>query len=151
MRQLSVCLILLVANGSPARNQASPASHPRAIETALDRYVAAPDSHFRFKAIADLPTGGATATLLDMTSQFRIDTIGAAYTSSPLTPVGQNTWVAGVPPPAAGWTAAFVELTFDTGGSVPLKLTTAVRVLPDTLPFPAPISKRHAPVTAPRP
>jgi hypothetical protein len=53
-----------------------------------------------------------------------------------------------VRPPGRGWTAAFVELTFDVGGSVPLKLTTAVRVVPDTLPFPAPASRRHVPVTA---
>jgi PhoPQ-activated pathogenicity-related protein len=81
---------------------------------------------------------------------FRIDTIGAAYKSSPLRPVEPNTWVARLAPPATGWTAAFVELTFDTRGSVPLKLTTAVRVLPDTLPFPAPVPKRHEPVTAPQ-
>ena len=37
--------------------------------------------------------------------------------------------------PESGWTAFFVELTYDTGSNLPLKLTTAVRVLPDTLPF----------------
>jgi PhoPQ-activated pathogenicity-related protein len=79
---------------------------------------------------------------------FRIDTVGAAYTASALRAVGPNTWVARVRPPGRGWTAAFVELTFDVGGSVPLKLTTAVRVVPDTLPFPAPASRRHVPVTA---
>jgi hypothetical protein len=34
-----------------------------------------------------------------------------------------------------GWTASFVELTFDVGAAFPLKLTTAVRVLPETLPY----------------
>jgi PhoPQ-activated pathogenicity-related protein len=81
---------------------------------------------------------------------FRIDMLGAAYKSSVLRPAGPNTWVAQVSPPARGWTAAFVELTFESG-SVPLKLTTAVRVLPDTLPFAAPVPKRHGPVTAPQP
>ena len=33
-----------------------------------------------------------------------------------------------------GWTAAFVEVTYDTGGAFPFKVSTAVRVLPDTLP-----------------
>ena len=74
-----------------------------------------------------------------------------AYAASVLTPVGPNTWLAHLSPPIQGWTAAFVELTFDTGGRVPLKLTTAVRVLPDTLPFPAPVSQRHVPVNAPHP
>ncbi len=82
---------------------------------------------------------------------FRIDVLGPAYAASVLTPVGPNTWLARLSPPTQGWTAAFVELTFDTGGRVPLKLTTAVRVLPDTLPFPAPVSKRHVPVNAPHP
>src|SRR6476620_9227761 len=39
-------------------------------QTALDRYVAAPDSNFTWKAVRDLPAGeGMTATLLEMTSQ----------------------------------------------------------------------------------
>jgi len=69
---------------------------------------------------------------------FRHDAIGPAYSSTALTPSGANTWIARVPKPARGWTAFFVELTFPTGGRYPLKLTTAVRVLPDTLPFAAP-------------
>jgi hypothetical protein len=40
--------------------------------------------------------------------------------------------------PATGWTAFFVELKYPTGGKYPLKLTTAVRVVPDTLPHAAP-------------
>jgi len=74
---------------------------------------------------------------------FRLDVIGPAYASSALTPSGPNTWIARVPPPAKGWTAFFVELTYPTGGRYPLKLTTAVRVVPDTLPYPAYVSKRR--------
>jgi len=74
---------------------------------------------------------------------FRLDAIGPAYASSALTPSGPNTWVARVPAPPKGWTAFFVELTYPTGGRYPLKLTTAVRVLPDTLPFPAYTPKRR--------
>jgi hypothetical protein len=33
-----------------------------------------------------------------------------------------------------GWTAFFIELTYKTGGKYPLKLTTPVRVVPETLP-----------------
>src|SRR5688572_23249610 len=69
---------------------------------------------------------------------FRHDTSGAAYSSSPLKPSGPNTWVASVPPPAAGWTAFFVEMTFASGGKYPHKVTSGVRVVPDTLPYPAP-------------
>jgi PhoPQ-activated pathogenicity-related protein len=73
---------------------------------------------------------------------FRLETIGAAYRSTALTPSGPNTWIARAATPAKGWTAFFVELTFASGGRYPLKFTTAVRVIPDTLPFPAPVSKR---------
>ena len=66
---------------------------------------------------------------------FRKDA-GVAYESTPLTPSGPNTWVARVARPAKGWTAFFVELSFPTGSRYPFKQTTAVRVLPDTLPYP---------------
>jgi PhoPQ-activated pathogenicity-related protein len=74
---------------------------------------------------------------------FRLDAIGPAYQSTPLAPSGPNTWVAKLTPPPAGWSASFVELSFPSGGKYPLKLTTAVRVLPDTLPFPPPVQKRR--------
>ena len=35
-----------------------------------------------------------------------------------------------------------VELTFDIGAKTQLKLTTNVKVSPDTLPFPAPTASR---------
>jgi PhoPQ-activated pathogenicity-related protein len=70
---------------------------------------------------------------------FRFDTIGAAYKPTELSPSGPNTWLARVPKPAKGWTAYFVELTFPTGGRYPLKMTTAVRVAPDTLPYASPV------------
>ena len=38
-------------------------------QTALDRYVAAPDPSFTWKAVRELPAEGATATLIEMTSQ----------------------------------------------------------------------------------
>jgi PhoPQ-activated pathogenicity-related protein len=76
---------------------------------------------------------------------FRLDAIGPAYQSTALTPSGPNTWIARVKAPPKGWTASFVELTFPSGGAkYPLKFTTAVRVLPDTLPFAAPVPKRSS-------
>jgi PhoPQ-activated pathogenicity-related protein len=66
---------------------------------------------------------------------FRLLTIGKAYSGQTLTDQGGGVFVGKIDRPAAGWTAFFVELTFDVGQSFPLKLSTAVRVLPDTLPF----------------
>ena len=66
---------------------------------------------------------------------FRLAVIGKAYKSQSLVDQGTSTFVANLAPPPKGWTASFVELTFDVGAAYPLKLTTAVRVLPDTLPF----------------
>ena len=65
---------------------------------------------------------------------FRLKTIGAAFTSSQLNDKGSGVFVGRVDVPAKGWTAFLVELTYETGTSLPLKLTTAVRVLPTTLP-----------------
>ena len=75
---------------------------------------------------------------------FRFDMLGPAYTSTPLEPSGPNTWVGRITPPAAGWTAFFVELSYPSGSKYPLKVTSGVRVLPDTLPFPPPVPKRKS-------
>jgi len=66
---------------------------------------------------------------------FRVLSIGKAYESQPLTDQGGGVFIGKIQPPATGWTAFFVELTYDVGQSFPLKLTTAVRILPDTLPY----------------
>jgi PhoPQ-activated pathogenicity-related protein len=68
---------------------------------------------------------------------FRLETLGAVWTSTPVEPTG-TTYRAALPKPETGWAAAFLELTFDVGASSPLKLTTAVVITPDTLPFPEP-------------
>jgi PhoPQ-activated pathogenicity-related protein len=74
---------------------------------------------------------------------FRHDVIGSAYTSTALAPSGPNTWTATVTAPPTGWTAFFVEMSYPSGGKYPLKVTSGVRVLPDTLPFPPPEPKRR--------
>jgi PhoPQ-activated pathogenicity-related protein len=66
---------------------------------------------------------------------FRLQTIGRAFTSSPLSDQGGGLYVANVPEPQQGWTAYFVELTFPGSGRYPYKFTTGVRVTPDRLPF----------------
>jgi PhoPQ-activated pathogenicity-related protein len=66
---------------------------------------------------------------------FRLDVIGPAYSSTVLTPRADGTYVGKAAKPASGWTAYFVELTYDTGAPHPEKYTTQVVVTPDVLPF----------------
>ena len=66
---------------------------------------------------------------------FRVETLGRKYTSTTLSRSSDGSFVGNVTAPDSGWTAYFIELTFDVGLPVPLKLTTAVRVIPDVLPF----------------
>jgi len=61
---------------------------------------------------------------------FRLETLGPKWTSSPLTLENQQC-LARVPAPPEGWTAFLVELTYDGPNGLPLKLTTSVRVVPD--------------------
>ena len=75
---------------------------------------------------------------------FRLAAIGPAYHATALQAQPDGSYVARVKRPRKGWTAYFVELTFATGGKDPIKFTTGVRVMPDTLPFPAP--KHSAPM-----
>jgi PhoPQ-activated pathogenicity-related protein len=75
---------------------------------------------------------------------FRLDVAGAIYKSTPLTAERPGTWIARVPRPSEGWTAFFVEMSFATAGRYPLKITSGVRVVPETLPFPAPAPKRRS-------
>ncbi|MGE3182922.1 MAG: PhoPQ-activated pathogenicity-related family protein [Phycisphaerae bacterium] len=65
---------------------------------------------------------------------FRVESVGKIYKSTALKPEADGTWIGKVEKPAEGWTAYFVELAFDTGIKVPLKMTTPVRVIPDVLP-----------------
>jgi PhoPQ-activated pathogenicity-related protein len=64
---------------------------------------------------------------------FRLDSIGEAYTSTVLDDKGGGVYIAKIDKPDPGWTAFFVEATFSTKTS-PLKLTSGVRITPDTLP-----------------
>ena len=66
---------------------------------------------------------------------FRLASIGPAYKSTELKPEANGSYIARMEPPETGWAASFIELEFDSGGSFPLKASTAVRVLPETRPF----------------
>lgn len=65
---------------------------------------------------------------------FRVDTIGKAYTATELT--GKDgIYTAKVAKPKKGWSAFFVELTYPGPASIPFKFTTEVSVVPDVLPY----------------
>ncbi|MCS7025313.1 MAG: PhoPQ-activated pathogenicity-related family protein [Bryobacteraceae bacterium] len=69
---------------------------------------------------------------------FRLDVIGKAFQATVLQEARPGVYVGKVPKPAKGWTAYFVELTYPSGISFPLKVTTGVRVIPDVYPYKAP-------------
>ncbi len=73
---------------------------------------------------------------------FRLETLGPAYRDSDLQESSPGVYVAHVAKPDKGWSAYFVEMTYASGGKYPFKFTTAVRVAPDTEPFPAYVPKK---------
>ena len=66
---------------------------------------------------------------------FRLATLGPAFSSTPVEADERGMYTARVSAPERGWTAWFLELTYDVGAPKPLKLTTEVVVTPDVLPF----------------
>ncbi len=66
---------------------------------------------------------------------FRVDTIGKAYTATVLQPRGKGVYVGKAAKPEQGFSAFFVELTYPGPGKYPHKFTTEVSVVPDVLPF----------------
>lgn len=68
---------------------------------------------------------------------FRVAVIGKVWTSTVLEG-SDGVYVATVPKPASGFTAFFVEMTFDSGLLVPWVFTTEVVVAPDVYPFAPP-------------
>ena len=73
---------------------------------------------------------------------FRLETLGPAYRSTALTAEADGTFKGKVEKAEKGWTAYFVEFTYNIGAPAPLKLTTEVRVTPDTLPFAGKIPRK---------
>lgn len=68
---------------------------------------------------------------------FRLAILGPAFISTPVEADARGMYTARVPAPERGWSAWFLELTYDVGAPKPLKLTTEVVVTPDVLPFEA--------------
>jgi PhoPQ-activated pathogenicity-related protein len=108
----------------------------------------------RFWWKADREAGSIRLHTLDTPSQvllwqatnpkardFRLVTIGKAWTSTPVTG-DHGLYVASVPKPPEGWTAFFLELTYPSGGKYPFKFTTDVVVTPNRYAFPAPAARK---------
>ncbi|MCZ6695487.1 MAG: PhoPQ-activated pathogenicity-related family protein [Acidobacteria bacterium] len=85
------------------------------------------------------PTLPAEARLWQATNpekrDFRLETIGEAWRSTILTTQPDGEYAGRVVRPVSGWTAFFVELTYPDGEDASFRLTTEVRIVPDTLPF----------------
>src|SRR5688572_19121533 len=105
-RMLAALLIASPVVIAAAPRQAAP--QPQAAQTALDRYVAAPDANFSWKVLKTLPAEGATATLLEMTSQ---KWLTEQEVERPL----WTHWVTVVRPPEL---KSDVALLYITGGSL---------------------------------
>jgi PhoPQ-activated pathogenicity-related protein len=75
---------------------------------------------------------------------FRLESIGKAWTSSELSAGSDGAYLAKVGKPEKGWTAYMVELTY-ASKPVPFKFTTEVKVVPDVLPY------KYKPKTRPAP
>ena len=66
---------------------------------------------------------------------FRTETEGRGYQAISVELGTDGLYQVSVEVPEQGWTAYFMEFEFDVGGPVPLKLTSEINVVPDTLPF----------------
>lgn len=73
---------------------------------------------------------------------FRLESLGPVYQSKDIAESGAGSYSGKVEKPEKGWTAYFIEFTYDIGAPTPLKLTTEVRVTPDVLPFKGKMPKR---------
>lgn len=70
---------------------------------------------------------------------FRLETIGEAYTSTELAPAEPGVYKTAMAAPEKGWTAFLIELEFPNPDfMLPFKFTTGVSVLPDVWPHVAP-------------
>jgi len=65
---------------------------------------------------------------------FRLDHLGPAYIEKDLPLRDDGQYQIQLEKPAQGWTAAFLELTYDNDPA-PYKFTTGITIIPDTLPF----------------
>ena len=104
----SLLAALIIGPLALAATAEQPQPRTLTAQTALDRYVAAPDGNFSWKVLKPLPAEGVTATLLDMTSQ---KWLTEAEVERPL----WTHWLTVVRPPKV---TSDVALLFISGGSL---------------------------------
>ena len=68
---------------------------------------------------------------------FRLDKIGPAYKSHSAIDMHNGVYVGEIEPPKSGWAAFFLELKWEMPSGAKITMTTAVRILPDILPYKA--------------
>ena len=66
---------------------------------------------------------------------FRLAALGGVWTSRLIGGDGKGAYIGRIRPPERGWTAFFIELTYQLDNGRKIKFTTGVRVLPETLPY----------------
>jgi PhoPQ-activated pathogenicity-related protein len=76
---------------------------------------------------------------------FRLETLGPVFTSTPLAPTAPGTWQTTIAAPPKGWSAGLVELRFSSGSKYPFVFTSGVTVVPDRLPHASPRRTGRAP------
>ena len=74
------------------------------------------------------------------TRDFRLETIGAVWSSSPLVDQGGGVYIGSIAEPVNGWNAFYIELEYPNNNGFfsannNYRFTTQIRVLPETLPF----------------
>lgn len=75
---------------------------------------------------------------------FRIESLGPVWKATEVQPDARGVYTAKVQAPDTGFSAGYLEVSFDYGGPAPLIFSTGVRVMPDILPFAAPTPGRAA-------
>lgn len=73
---------------------------------------------------------------------FQVDSIGRAYQATSISMATDGIYAIKIEKPEQGWSAFFVELSFNHKKDLPLKLSTGVVITPDTYPYEEFISER---------
>ena len=120
-----------------------------ALETVLAFYASVlndiprPKFSWEFKEDGDITVSSETSVeevklwsaVNPKARDFRKETIGDSWQAISLDKLESGVYKGKPGVPSEGWKAYFIELSYPTPFGIPLKLTTPVRVLPDTLPF----------------
>jgi PhoPQ-activated pathogenicity-related protein len=69
---------------------------------------------------------------------FRLETLGPVWQSTPLEPVSPGVWETTIAAPPAGWSAGLIEMRFASGTKYPFVFTSGIAVVPDRLPHTSP-------------